>query len=67
MASGANGRDFQGRWTELSGQGVGLMGAVGRASRSEGRAFREGTCMIPTENELPVTGGMQENGEEVIQ
>lgn len=67
MAPGANGRDFQGGWTELSGQWVGLMGAVGRASRSEGRASREATGMVLTENELSVTGGMQENGKEAIQ
>lgn len=43
------------------------MGAVGRASRSEGGASREATGMVLTENELPVTGGMQENGKEAIQ
>ena len=48
MAPGANGRDFQGGWTELSGQSVGLMGAVGRASRSEGGASREATSMVLT-------------------
>ena len=67
MAPGADGWDFQGGWTELSGQWVGLMGVVGRASRSEGGAFREATGMVPTENELPVTGGTQDNGEEAIQ
>ena len=46
---------------------MGFPGPVGRASRSEGGAFREATGMVPTENELPVTGGTQDNGEEAIQ
>ena len=43
------------------------MGPMGGASRPEGGASREATGLVPTENELPVTGGMQEDGEEAIQ
>lgn len=35
--------------------------------QSVGGTSRQTTGMVPTENELPVTGGMQKDGVEAIQ
>jgi hypothetical protein len=40
---------------------------LGARGVARGRASREATQRVPTGNELPVVGGMQEDGVEIIQ
>lgn len=66
MLSGAEGCASSSQWAGLPGLMDRAFRPGGGASRPGGGASREATGLVPTENELPVTGGTQEDGEEAI-